>query len=191
VLLVIVTLNMEGDLYHPALLSIGLGRVGTLDDVRINQPPRPCVCGILDVSLRLLVNMALIIQGWIPCLGLWKRKQHAGEDNYRLFFHRFFVLYVCCTLSNPSTSRRSLTTRRPHPVRAMWTIISTASPISDSISRGASWCMLTSVESLVHRVARSTITFKPGKAPACGSIYIECSRSRPVVMPDGQLVRRW
>jgi hypothetical protein len=107
VLLVIITLNMEGDLYNPALLSIGLGRVGTLDDVRINQPPRPCVCGFLDVSLRPLGNMALIIQGWIPSLGLWQRKQHAGEDNYRLFFHRFFVLYVCFTLSNPSTSRRS------------------------------------------------------------------------------------
>ena len=171
--------------------SVSAGSGPSMTCGLINQPPRPCVCGILDVSLRPLVNMALIIQGWIPCLGLWKRKQHAGEDNYRLFFHRFFVLYVCCTLSNPSTSRRSLTTRRPHPVRAMWTIISTASPISDSISRGASWCMLTSVESLVHRVARSTITFKPGKAPACGSIYIECSRSRPVVMPDGQLVRRW
>ena len=42
-----------------------------------------------------------------------------------------------------------------------------------------------------HPVARSTITFKPGKAPACGSIYIACSTSRPVVMPDGQLVHRW
>ena len=42
-----------------------------------------------------------------------------------------------------------------------------------------------------HRVARSTITFKPGKAPGCGSIYIACSTSRPVVMPDGQLVHRW
>jgi|SRR5580704_1659802 transposase len=41
------------------------------------------------------------------------------------------------------------------------------------------------------RVARSTITFKPGKTPVCGSIYIECSTSRPVVMPDGQLVHRW
>jgi hypothetical protein len=36
-----------------------------------------------------------------------------------------------------------------------------------------------------HPVARSTITFKPGKTPVCGSIYIECSTSRPVVMPDG------
>jgi transposase len=42
-----------------------------------------------------------------------------------------------------------------------------------------------------HRVARSTITFKPGKTPVCGSIYIECSTSRLVVMPDGQLVHRW
>ena len=42
-----------------------------------------------------------------------------------------------------------------------------------------------------HRVVRSTITFKPGKTPVCGSIYIECSMSRPVVMPDGQLVHRW
>ena len=25
----------------------------------------------------------------------------------------------------------------------------------------------------------------------CGSIYIECSTSRPAVMPDGQLVHRW
>jgi hypothetical protein len=40
-------------------------------------------------------------------------------------------------------------------------------------------------------LARSTITFKPGKAPAYGSIYIACSTSRPVVMPDGQLVHRW
>jgi hypothetical protein len=92
VLLVIITLNMEGDLYNPALLSIGLGRVGTLDDVRINQPPCPCACGFLDVSLRPLVNMALIIQGWIHRLGLWQGKQTDGEDNYRLFFHRFFVL---------------------------------------------------------------------------------------------------
>src|ERR1700737_2009437 len=36
-----------------------------------------------------------------------------------------------------------------------------------------------------HPVARSTVTFKPGKTPVCGSIYIECSTSRPVVMPDG------
>jgi transposase len=42
-----------------------------------------------------------------------------------------------------------------------------------------------------HPVARSTITFKPGKTPVCGSIYIECSTSRPAVMPDGQLVHRW
>src|SRR5467141_2668965 len=42
-----------------------------------------------------------------------------------------------------------------------------------------------------HRVARSTVTFKPGKAPGGGSIYIECSTSRPVVMPCGQLVHRW
>src|SRR5271166_1070104 len=42
-----------------------------------------------------------------------------------------------------------------------------------------------------HPVARSTITFKPGKTPVCGSIYIECSKSRPAVMPDGQLVHRW
>src|ERR1700674_74290 len=40
-------------------------------------------------------------------------------------------------------------------------------------------------------VARSTITFRLGKAPGCGSIYIACSTSRPVVMPDGQLVHRW
>jgi transposase len=33
--------------------------------------------------------------------------------------------------------------------------------------------------------------FKPGKTPVCGSIYIERTSSRPVVMPDGQLVRRW
>src|SRR5208282_5830657 len=39
-----------------------------------------------------------------------------------------------------------------------------------------------------HPVARSTITFKPGKTLVCGSIYIECSTSRPAVMPDGQLV---
>src|ERR1700686_1708743 len=38
-----------------------------------------------------------------------------------------------------------------------------------------------------HRVARSTITFKPGKTPVCGSIYIECSTSRLVVMPTGGL----
>ena len=37
-----------------------------------------------------------------------------------------------------------------------------------------------------HPVAPSTITFKPGKTPVCGSIYIECSTSRPAVMPDGQ-----
>ena len=43
----------------------------------------------------------------------------------------------------------------------------------------------------IHRVVRSTITFKPGKTPVYGSIYIECSTSRPVVMPDGQLVHRW
>src|SRR5271166_5873950 len=42
-----------------------------------------------------------------------------------------------------------------------------------------------------HRAERSTITFKLGKTPVCGSIYIECSTSRPVVMPDGQLVHRW
>jgi hypothetical protein len=42
-----------------------------------------------------------------------------------------------------------------------------------------------------HPVARSTITFKPGKTPVCGSIYIACSTSRPAVMPDGQLVHRW
>src|SRR6266481_8433722 len=39
-----------------------------------------------------------------------------------------------------------------------------------------------------HVVAPSTITFKPGKTPVCGSIYIACSTSRSVVMPDGQLV---
>ena len=42
-----------------------------------------------------------------------------------------------------------------------------------------------------HRVARSTITFKPGETPVRGSIYIACSMSRPAVMPDGQLVHRW
>jgi transposase len=42
-----------------------------------------------------------------------------------------------------------------------------------------------------HRVARSTITFKPGETPVRGSIYIECSTSRPVVMQDGQLVHPW
>src|ERR1700731_958195 len=42
-----------------------------------------------------------------------------------------------------------------------------------------------------HRVARSTITFKPGKTPVCGSIYIECYTSRPVVRPDGPLLHRW
>src|ERR1700687_6439879 len=42
-----------------------------------------------------------------------------------------------------------------------------------------------------HRVARSTITFKPRQTPVCGSIYIECSTSRPVVRPDGPLVHRW
>src|SRR5580692_2536587 len=41
------------------------------------------------------------------------------------------------------------------------------------------------------RVARSTITFKPGKTPGYGSIYIASFTSRPVVMPDGQLVHRW
>ena len=41
------------------------------------------------------------------------------------------------------------------------------------------------------RVARSTITFKPGETPVRGSIYIECSTSRPAVMRDGQLVHRW
>ena len=43
----------------------------------------------------------------------------------------------------------------------------------------------------IHRAARSTITFRPGKTPVRGFIYIACSTSRPVVMPDGQLVRRW
>jgi putative transposase len=33
--------------------------------------------------------------------------------------------------------------------------------------------------------------FKPGKTPVCGPIYIECFTSRPVVMPDEQLVHRW
>ena len=42
-----------------------------------------------------------------------------------------------------------------------------------------------------HRAERSTITFKLGKTPVCGSIYIACSTSRPVAMPDGQLVHRW
>ena len=42
-----------------------------------------------------------------------------------------------------------------------------------------------------HRAARSTITFRPGKTPVRGFIYIACSTSRPVVMPDGQLVHRW
>ena len=42
-----------------------------------------------------------------------------------------------------------------------------------------------------HRGARSAITFKAGKGPACGSIYIACSTSSPVVLPDGQLVHRW
>jgi hypothetical protein len=41
------------------------------------------------------------------------------------------------------------------------------------------------------RVARSTFTFKPGETPVFGSTYIECSTSRPAVMPDGQLVQRW
>jgi hypothetical protein len=40
-------------------------------------------------------------------------------------------------------------------------------------------------------VARSTITFEPGKTPVCGSIYIGCSTSRPVVMPDEKPVHRW
>src|SRR5271157_4464874 len=51
-----------------------------------------------------------------------------------------------------------------------------------------------------HRVARPTITFKPGKTPVFGSIYIECSTSRPrrhgeraacpsVVIMDGQSVK--
>ena len=52
---------------------------------------------------------------------------------------------------------------------------------------GCQWRMLARE---FHPVARSTITFRPGKAPGCGSIYIECSTSRPVVMPDGQLVHR-
>ena len=52
---------------------------------------------------------------------------------------------------------------------------------------GCQWRMLPRE---FHRVARSTITFKPGKTPVCGSIYIACSTSRPVVMPDGQLVHR-
>ena len=39
-------------------------------------------------------------------------------------------------------------------------------------------------------VARSTITFEPGKTPVCGSIYIGCSTSRPVVMPDEKTVLR-
>ena len=42
-----------------------------------------------------------------------------------------------------------------------------------------------------HRAARSTITFRPGKTSVRGFIYIACSTSRPVVMPDGQLVHRW
>jgi transposase len=41
-----------------------------------------------------------------------------------------------------------------------------------------------------HHVARSTITFKPGKTPVYGSIYIASSTSRPVVLPDGPLVHR-
>ena len=40
-------------------------------------------------------------------------------------------------------------------------------------------------------VARSTITFEPGKTPVCGSIYIGCSTSGPVVMPDEKPVLRW
>src|SRR5258707_8314070 len=40
-------------------------------------------------------------------------------------------------------------------------------------------------------VARSTITFEPGKTPVCGSIYIGRSTSRPVVMPDEKPVHRW
>ena len=40
-------------------------------------------------------------------------------------------------------------------------------------------------------VARSTITFEPGKTPVCGSIYIGCSTSRPVAMPDEKPVLRW
>ena len=39
----------------------------------------------------------------------------------------------------------------------------------------------------IHLAARSTITFKPGKTPVCGSIYIGCSTSRPVVMPARSL----
>jgi hypothetical protein len=39
--------------------------------------------------------------------------------------------------------------------------------------------------------ARSTITFEPGKTPVCGPIYIGCSTSRPVVMPDEKPVLRW
>jgi hypothetical protein len=39
--------------------------------------------------------------------------------------------------------------------------------------------------------ARSTITFEPGKTPVCGSIFIGCSTSRPVVMPDEKTVLRW
>ena len=43
---------------------------------------------------------------------------------------------------------------------------------------------------IFHRVARSTITFKPGKNPVYGSIYIASFTSRPVVLPDGPLVHR-
>ena len=40
-------------------------------------------------------------------------------------------------------------------------------------------------------VARSTITFEPGKTPVFGSIYIGYSTSRPIVMPDEKTVLRW
>ena len=42
-----------------------------------------------------------------------------------------------------------------------------------------------------HRVARSTITFKPGETPVRWSIYIERSTSRPDAMRAEQPVHRW
>ena len=44
---------------------------------------------------------------------------------------------------------------------------------------------------IFHRVARSTITFKPGETPVRWSIYIECSTSRPDAMRAEQPVHRW
>ena len=44
---------------------------------------------------------------------------------------------------------------------------------------------------IFHRVARSTITFKPGETPVRWSIYIECSTSRPDAMRAEPPVHRW